>query len=84
MKKQALADLLEKVLKAYVAASEHITDDLQQAFYDLEETGRLPWPWDTEPYDQAEAARRLATWWHGCGFDELVEEVEEALRAVRE
>jgi hypothetical protein len=76
-----LEALLEKMASAYVAASRHIIEELQPEFMRLAEGKPLTWPkaW-SEPYDETVAANRLATWWHGIGFDEFVGEARAALR----
>lgn len=79
--KKELERLLGTVIDAYANATEHITEDLQPEFEKLAEEGKLSWPdaWRAQPYDQSEAAWRLATWWHGAGTPELIAEVHQAL-----
>lgn len=76
-----LREALRDLLRAYEVALEHIIEDLQPAFQRLAEEGKLPWPnsWRETPYDQSQAAWRLATWFHGVGCDEIIERARDAL-----
>ena len=73
---------LRQTLDAYVAANDHITEDLQPEFEKLAATGTLSWPWNSTAYDQSRAAWRLATLWHGVGYDDLVTEARAALAVL--
>jgi hypothetical protein len=75
-----LKRLLDKTLANFIEAEEHIRDDLQPEFQRLADGERLTFPW-RGAYDQAEAAQRLATWWHGAWSADLIAEVRGALGA---
>jgi hypothetical protein len=79
-----LTEALNETRQLAEDASKHITEDLQPEFARLAETGTLTWPdaWRSTPYDQSQAAQRLATWWHGVSTDETFARADEALSSL--
>ena len=77
--RKRLRGALDETLKALIEAQNHIRNDLQPEFELLAEEGRFTWVWPSEEYNEYTAARRLATWWHGCGTDETIERARQAL-----